>query len=152
MSDEISALRKENERLRAELAAVRLCLAQASHDAGPAFVAHEALTDAQAEVARLKAGKFTEEEFQGLCHGFGEQDRARFCDGCSLYQRKLFGVSREEELRAALAEQREGVRGAVARMDGLLAESRRWREQGEADRKFQRRLPEMEGKGENTKH
>lgn len=44
-----------------------------------------------AEIKRLKAGKFTEEEFQNLCHNFDEKDRERFVKGCEDYQRKLFG-------------------------------------------------------------
>lgn len=58
--DSAMSLKAECERLTAELAAVRQCFAEASHDAGPAFVAHEALKAAQTalaasqgEVARL---------------------------------------------------------------------------------------------------
>ncbi|HUT60193.1 MAG TPA: hypothetical protein VNA25_20290 [Phycisphaerae bacterium] len=46
---------------------------------------------------------FTEEEFQNLCHNFGEDDAERFCDGCDSYQRKLFGRCRTDELLARLA-------------------------------------------------
>lgn len=53
------------------------------------------------EVERLKAGKFTEEEFQGLCHGLSEDpsNAREFFRGCEDYQRKLFG-------RSAVAEER----------------------------------------------
>jgi hypothetical protein len=44
-----------------------------------------------AEVRRLRAGRFTEEEFQGLCHGLSPDDRRRFEQGCRDYQAKLFG-------------------------------------------------------------
>jgi hypothetical protein len=45
-----------------------------------------------AEIDRLKAGRFTEEEFQNLCHQFTPDDRERFEAGCRAYQAKLFGV------------------------------------------------------------
>lgn len=44
-----------------------------------------------AEVERLKAGDFTEEEFQNLCHNSSPDDRCRFEAGCREYQDKLFG-------------------------------------------------------------
>ncbi len=43
------------------------------------------------EIARLKRGDFTEEEFQNLCHHFDENDETRFKEGCAAYQKKLFG-------------------------------------------------------------
>lgn len=52
----------------------------------------EVLSDASREIARLKRGDFTEEEFQNLCHNFSEQDAKRFKAGCEEYQRKLFGT------------------------------------------------------------
>jgi regulator of replication initiation timing len=48
----------------------------------------------EAEVARLKRGEFTPEEFQNLCHHRDETPgctRAAFEDGCRVYQEKLFG-------------------------------------------------------------
>ena len=54
------------------------------------------------QLDRLKAGAFTPEELQGLCHsGLAEDDQRfeAFCDGCSEYQRKLFGRSREDSMR-----------------------------------------------------
>ena len=42
------------------------------------------------EIARLKRGDFTEEEFQELCHNFSEDDECRFKAGCEAYQAKLF--------------------------------------------------------------
>jgi hypothetical protein len=45
-----------------------------------------------AEVDRLKAGRFTEEEFQDLCHTFTPDDRERFEAGCRAYWAKLFGA------------------------------------------------------------
>lgn len=43
------------------------------------------------EILRLKAGKFTEEELQNLCHEQGEDCPERFAQGCVDYNRKLFG-------------------------------------------------------------
>ena len=48
------------------------------------------------EITRLKEGKFTEEEFQNLCHNFSPDDECRFKKGCEEYQRKLFGKERNE--------------------------------------------------------
>jgi Tfp pilus assembly protein PilO len=45
----------------------------------------------KAEVERLKRGDFTEEEFHNLCHNLSEDDEQRFKQGCSDYQKKLFG-------------------------------------------------------------
>lgn len=45
-----------------------------------------------AEVKRLKAGDFTEEEFQNFCHNRSVQEGAcRFREGCERYTEKLFG-------------------------------------------------------------
>ena len=44
------------------------------------------------DIARLRAGDFTEEEFQNLCHNFSEDDEQRFEEGCTQYRKKLFGV------------------------------------------------------------
>lgn len=49
------------------------------------------LEKANEEIARLKAGNFTEEEFQNLCHNFSADDACRFKKGCEEYQKKLFG-------------------------------------------------------------
>lgn len=43
------------------------------------------------ELARLKSGALTEEEFHNLCHNFSEDDAERFRAGCLAYQEKLFG-------------------------------------------------------------
>jgi hypothetical protein len=43
------------------------------------------------DICRLREGRFTEEEFQNLCHNFGDEDVVRFKRGCEEYQRKLFG-------------------------------------------------------------
>lgn len=45
------------------------------------------------EIERLKAGKFTPDELQGLCHGLTEEDEQAFNSGCLKYQEKLFGRS-----------------------------------------------------------
>lgn len=43
------------------------------------------------EIARLKQGDFSEEEFHNLCHNFDESDADRFAQGCRDYQKLLFG-------------------------------------------------------------
>ena len=46
------------------------------------------------EVARLKRGDFTPEEFQNLCHNLHERPvctRKEFAQGCLQFQEKLFG-------------------------------------------------------------
>ena len=48
---------------------------------------------ADAEIARLKAGNFTDEEFHNLCHNLPEDKREEFFKGCAEFQRKLFGVA-----------------------------------------------------------
>jgi hypothetical protein len=55
--------------------------------------------DLAKEITRLKAGDFSEEEFQNLCHKFQDTDKQRFCDGCEAYQIKLFGSSPITELK-----------------------------------------------------
>src|SRR5688572_30875047 len=44
------------------------------------------------EIKRLRAGQFTEEEFQNLCHNLNTDDAGRFKTGCLAYQQKLFGT------------------------------------------------------------
>jgi hypothetical protein len=56
------------------------------------------------ENERLKAGRFTEAEFQGLCHTFDENDVCRFKAGCDQYQKKLFGEKASLNYRKLLAE------------------------------------------------
>jgi hypothetical protein len=51
----------------------------------------EAKNELVRENNRLRAGEFTEEEFQNLCHNFTPDDECRFKAGCEMYQRKLFG-------------------------------------------------------------
>jgi chromosome segregation ATPase len=48
-------------------------------------------TNLEKEVDRLKEGRFTEEEFQALCHRFQKGDCQRFCWGCLNYWLNLFG-------------------------------------------------------------
>lgn len=52
-----------------------------------------------AESDRLKAGRFTPEEFQNLCHHLDENDREAFCKGCAEYQEKLFGKGQSDRKR-----------------------------------------------------
>ena len=55
------------------------------------------------EITRLKAGKFTPEEFQNICHkNPSSNGMNEFCNGCDEYQRKLFGSCRTDLLKAGL--------------------------------------------------
>lgn len=60
--------------------------------------------DLRREIERLKAGDFTPEEFQALCHNLHLKDEPitpqAFCDGCESYQVKLFGESPITSLKA----------------------------------------------------
>lgn len=60
------------------------------------------LFDSREEIARLKEGKFTEVEFQNLCHNMTVDGQpvttetvCRFKRGCEEYQKKLFGALSE---------------------------------------------------------
>lgn len=55
----------------------------------------QTIDDLRAEVERLKAGNFTEEEFQNLCHNLDGSDADRFRAGCRSYQQKLFSQPKE---------------------------------------------------------
>lgn len=57
----------------------------------------DALNRQTAEVARLKRGDFTEEEFQTLCHNMKPDDLRRFRAGCEDYQAKLFGLKKPKD-------------------------------------------------------
>lgn len=63
------------------------------------------IEELQNEIERLRKGDFTEEEFQNLCPNMDGDRFENFCNGCDLYQRKLFGKCRTDELRDELAEQ-----------------------------------------------
>lgn len=55
---------------------------------------HSCVTRLLAEIARLKRGDFTPLEIQDFCHKLPETVTPRqFTDGCSEYQRKLFGYA-----------------------------------------------------------
>lgn len=67
------------------------------------------LSELDQEVRRLRAGKFTEEELQALCHEQGEDCPARFSRGCIEYNLRLFGnrsLLTIELLELSLAHQR----------------------------------------------
>lgn len=56
------------------------------------------------EIKRLKEGKFTEEEFQNLCHNMtidgyklATEAMERFAKGCTEYQKKLFGCMENKD-------------------------------------------------------
>jgi hypothetical protein len=88
-----------------------------------------------AEVKRLREGDFTEAEFQNLCHNLKVDGRpvtaadvCRFSDGCTGYQRKLFGAElvnaaykmQTDALMAELLRAAEGT-GATVVESGLNA-------------------------------
>lgn len=56
------------------------------------------MLDMADEIDRLLHGDFTDEELQNLCHNLSESDYKAFCDGCDLYQRKLFGACRTDDI------------------------------------------------------
>lgn len=56
----------------------------------------------ESEIERLKEGRFTQEEFQNLCHNFDTSDVCRFREGCRQYQLQLFG---REALNAAVVQE-----------------------------------------------
>ena len=65
------------------------------------------------ELDRLRAGAFTAEELQSLCHsglGLDSDKFEAFCDGCTEYQRKLFGRSREDEILNYRSSREEEIR------------------------------------------
>lgn len=53
-------------------------------------------------LGRLIVGQFTEEELKNLCHNLDPDMYKAFCDGCTEYQRRLFGHSREDDLKEVL--------------------------------------------------
>ena len=62
------------------------------------------LRKANLEITRLKAGKFTDDEFQTLCHILPHCKAEEFAEGCTQYQKKLFGHSpTENRMIAAIA-------------------------------------------------
>lgn len=77
-----------------------------------------------AEIDRLKAGRFTPEEFQNLCHHLDETKRASFYQGCADYQRKLFGVSDRDLLQGVNADTREAAETATASNCRVIHEQR----------------------------
>lgn len=72
--------------------------------------------DLRREIERLKAGDFTEQEFNALCHNLHLKDEPitpqAFCDGCEEYQVKLFGESPIANLRAEI----DRLKGEVAEL------------------------------------
>lgn len=60
-----------------------------------------------AEIERLKAGKFTPEEFHNLCHEDKPVTSVAFAEGCMRYQEQLFGFSSTRELIRILRERNE---------------------------------------------
>lgn len=60
-------------------------------------VAAELLIFFMKDNQRLREGKFTEEEFQNLCHAFSPEDQERFKTGCKEYWKKLFGNGNTQE-------------------------------------------------------
>jgi hypothetical protein len=78
------------------------------------------------EVERLKAGNFSDDELQNLCHQFPPEKVCSFRNGCTQYQVKLFG---QEAVQADMARELRYALKQVAYKDGgdrlaeLLAET-----------------------------
>lgn len=64
---------------------------------------HENLKKSNEEVARLKSGKFTSDELQGICHNLSVEDECAFKAGCENYQAVLFGKGSLKQEREAVA-------------------------------------------------
>lgn len=64
-----------------------------NHTVDPVFALSVMAIARHEEGARLKRGDFTPDELQTLCHNLSEQDKEAFFQGCTEYQRKLFGCS-----------------------------------------------------------
>lgn len=57
-----------------------------------------------AEVDRLKAGKWTKEEINDICHNLhGTVNAEKFAAACAEEQRKIYGCAPEEDARKKLA-------------------------------------------------
>lgn len=96
-------LHKDNQRLQREWSHMNSSLAdnRRSCDEYESSLTelNNKIHDLSNEVTRLKEGRFTEEEFQALCHQFPkmagcrfhEEDCQRFCKGCLNYWVNLFG-------------------------------------------------------------
>jgi hypothetical protein len=101
----MSELKEANDRL------LRLITCQAD-----ALVEAEKLICWQmGEIARLREGNFTPEEFQNICHNLPPScGPAEFRRGCRDYQRRLFGpeaVTALEREEAGRAQEEEGPPG-----------------------------------------
>lgn len=81
--------------------------------------------DLETEVARLKRGDFTPEEFQHLCHHRDEKPGCTphdFMIGCQLYQRQLFGTSSIDELEVAADDAYDARNAAMRELHRLRTE------------------------------
>lgn len=57
----------------------------------------------KSEIERLQAGRFTESEFQNLCHTAPVAEGLnRFTAGCAEFQRSLFGACDRDKLQAEI--------------------------------------------------
>lgn len=75
-----------------------------------------------AEIARLKAGKFTAEEIHGICHNLHDTVDARgFADGCAAEQRKLYGCALDAD-RVHTFDDR--IRAEIARIESRIDHAR----------------------------
>jgi len=75
------------------------------------FNRYEEVTRKDAEIARLKDGDLTPEEFQNLCHRLDEKNpgctREDFEEGCKIYQEHLFGQKKEKTTTEEQQEEKE---------------------------------------------
>lgn len=64
----------------------------------------------EAEVSRLKAGKFTKEEIHEICHNLnGTVDAQAFADGCAAEQIKLYGRALDRDTIDRLQQQKRAL-------------------------------------------
>jgi hypothetical protein len=73
------------------------------------------------EIARLKEGKFTDEELQALCHNLTTNDLSKFQAGCRDYQAKLFGPEKVREAELLRLRSEAGDRRDWGRADEIDA-------------------------------
>lgn len=82
-----------------EIAKLKAEKVQAILDRSSALMRIKELDKELDEIARLKRGDFTKEEFQNLCHNRHEKEGCTaqdFFNGCAEYQKSLFGTSERE--------------------------------------------------------
>jgi hypothetical protein len=90
------------------------------------------LAKAQAEIERLKAGRFTPVEIHDICHNLhGTVDALGFAEGCIAEQRKLYGCAPYKDKMDALEAKLEGLGRVWQQMKALTKQypAREWNEE-----------------------